>query len=371
MQKKVTGTKNNKKAPIKGASNQKNKKSTIFNYDLEVPDEKTQKKAKNLGRKKAKNVSQKKAIKNQKDKEDKFLELNETPQVNKKQLKKIKKQKKKEKLEKNKEIKYQEKLEEKRRKAHKKVSIKDIKRREKTKKIASYIFLVILVITGIILFLLSPIFNISKIEVNGNEQISSDEIISLSGIQKGSNLFSTSKKQLSDKIKENPYIGTVTITRKLPMTLSISVKERKVEFLLEYGNSYAYIDEKGFILEISSKNIQDKQKIRGYSTPEDQIKPGNRLCEEDLKSLDEIYTILDTSYNYSLQQCITSINISDKSNYVLYLESERKTVELGNADNLDIKMLYLQSILEKDKDKEGIVFLNVDFKNKNPYGRYN
>ena len=364
MQKKVTGTKKNKKAPTKGASNLKNKKSTIFNYDLEIPDEKTQKKSKK--------PTQNKKAKKQQNKEDKFLEVNETPQINKKKLNKIKKQKKKEKQIKEKEIKKQEKLEEKQRKIRKKkVSIKDRKRREKAKKITGYIFLVLLIITGIILFLLSPIFNISKIEVNGNEQISSDEIISLSGVQKGSNLFSTSKKHVIDRVKENPYIDTVSITRKLPMTLSISVKERKVEFLLEFGSTYAYIDEKGFILEISSENIQDKKKIRGYETPEDQIKPGNRLCEEDLKKLDVIYTILDTSNNYSLQQYITSINISDNSNYVLYLESERKTVELGNTDNLDIKMLYLQSIIEKEKDKEGIVFLNVDFKNKNPYGRYN
>ncbi len=370
MQKKVTGTKKNKKAPTKGASNLKNKKSTIFNYDLEIPDERTQKKTKNLLKKQDnKNVAPKKATKS---KEDKFLELNETPQINKKKLNKIKKQKKKEKSIKEKEIKQQKKLEEKQRKIHKKkISIKARKRREKAKKITGYIFLVILVITGIILLLLSPIFNIAKIEVNGNEKISSDEIISLSGVQKGSNLFSTSKRQAITKIKENPYIDTVTINRKLPMTFSISVKERKIEFLLEFGSTFAYIDEKGYILEISSENIQDKQKIRGYATPEDQIKPGNRLCEEDLKSLDEIYTILDTSKNYSLQEYITSINIADNSNYILYLESERKTVELGSTDNLDIKMLYLQSIVEKEKDKEGIVFLNVDFKNKNPYARYN
>ena len=55
----------------------------------------------------------------------------------------------------------------------------------------------------------------------------------------------------------------------------------------------------------------------------------------------------------------------------IYLENEKKTVHLGSIDNLDIKMLYLQSIIERDKDKESLVFLNVDYKEKNPYGRYN
>ncbi len=347
MQKKNIGS--NKKAPIKGASNINNKKSTIFNYDLEVS-----------------------APKSKSKKNQKISEPESIKKVNTKRLNKIKKQKKKEKVKINKEIKKQEKLEEKQRISHKKkLTPKQIKKRERTKKIATWLSILILIIVAITLFLLSPIFSISRIEVKGNTQISSDEIISLSRIEKGMNLFSVNKKHVITNVKENSYIDDVKISRKWPTTLQITVQERNVELLLEYGSSYAYLDKNGYILEISTENIADKPKLRGYKTSEDQIKPGNRLCEEDLESINVVYTILNVTENYSIRQAISSINISDDSNYVLYLESEKKTVNLGTTDNIEIKMLYLQSILEREKDKEGIIFLNVNFKDKYPYGKYN
>ena len=184
------------------------------------------------------------------------------------------------------------------------------------------------------------------------------------------NMFSINKRETIENIKENPYIENVKIERKLPKRILITVTERTAEFLLEFGGSYAYIDRQGNILQISSENISDKQKIVGYKTLEENIKPGNRLCKEDLESINNIFTILNVAENYSLKNLITSINISDNSNYLLYMESEKKTVNLGTTENIEAKMLFLQSILEREKGNEGIIYLNVDFKNKNPYGRF-
>ncbi len=303
--------------------------------------------------------------------EDKFIGAEEVPKISKKKLKKIKKQKKKERARLNKQIKKQEKFEEKQRVVHKKrLTAKQVRKREKIKRITAYLFVIVLVITAFTLFLLSPVFNIDKIEIKGNSQISSNEIISLSRIEKEMNMFSINKRETIENIKENPYIENVKIERKLPKRILITVTERTTEFLLEFGSSFAYIDRQGNILQISSENISDKQKIVGYKTLEENIKPGNRVCKEDLESINNIFTILNVAESYSLKNLITSINISDNSNYVLYIESEKKTVNLGTTENIEAKMLFLQSILEREKGNEGIIYLNVDFKNKNPYGRF-
>ena len=39
--------------------------------------------------------------------------------------------------------------------------------------------------------------------------------------------------------------GIVKIGRKLPSTLVVKITERKIEYLLEFGSSFAYIDEEG------------------------------------------------------------------------------------------------------------------------------
>ena len=60
---------------------------------------------------------------------------------------------------------------------------------------------------------------------------------------------------------------------------------------------------------------------------------------------------------------VTSIDISDKSNYSIYLNGEKKRVYLGDGSNLSNKMLYVQAIIEQEKGKEGEIFLNGDLNN--------
>lgn len=232
---------------------------------------------------------------------------------------------------------------------NKNLNYKKQQKRAKVKKVASILFVIILCITAVILFLLSPIFNITEILVEGNEQISTNEIVSLSGIEKGTNIYKMSSKQITENIQENKYISDVKISRKLPSTILLTIKERKPEFYIEFGGSFAYIDKQGYIVELTLKTLEDKPKLLGYKTSEEKIIAGNTLCEEDIENISEILKILNVAETYSLKERITSINISDSSNYVLYLQSENKTVNLGTTEKVDTKMMYLQSIIEKEK----------------------
>ena len=386
MQKKIAKNKvdsKDKKAPRKGAS-----RESIFNYDIEVTEEMDKKREeKKLRLQKQREKEQKKIEKEKRKRleklkkeksenqtievltEEKFIGAKELPPVNKKAIEKLKKQKRKAKNKRKKEIIKQAKREEKERLKGQRPQITEKQARQikKVKKALINVSLIILIITAITLFLLSPIFSIENISIKNNEKLSQEEIISLSQIEKGTNLFKIRNAEIKNNIKENAYVDEVKVNRILPNTIEITVTERQVAYLLEYGSSYAYIDEQGYILEISSENITDKIKIRGYKTTEDNIKPGNRLIKEDLNKLNDVAIITDTAKNSGINAQITSINIENQNEYSLYMESEKKTVHIGSISNLDTKMLYLQVMLEKEKDNEGEIFLNIDFKTKNPY----
>ena len=66
---------------------------------------------------------------------------------------------------------------------------------------------------------------------------------------------------------------------------------------------------------------------------------------------------------------ISEINITDSSNYILNLEKEKKKVYLGDASNLGTKMLWINKFLEEEKKSEGVIFVNMDLNNENPYYR--
>lgn len=254
----------------------------------------------------------------------------------------------------------------------KKITKKEKKRRKKIKRIKFVlkIFLLLCVIAGIIVFAFtSPIFNIKDIKVINNSQITSENIISLSGIKTGENLFKFSSIKAQNGIKENPYIESVKVNRKFPNTIEIDVKERTATYSVDFLGKYAYINNQGYILEISedSKNMPI---ILSVSTPEEQINAGNRLNEEDLEKLEDVLKITAVMTENNLNDKVTSIDIKDKNEYIIYLEEEQKTVHIGDSTNLNNKILYVLAILEAEKGKKGDIYVNGDLNNKfQPYFR--
>ena len=336
----------------------------IFDYEQEI--KKTQPKNKKLTRKAKSKIND--SEKNSKLAQKKLKE-------NKKKIQNIKKRKKEEKAKQIKEIKTRQKIENKiqNRKAQPRLTLKQIKQKKRNKKIIRNSLIALIILSAILLLILSPIFYIKEIKVIGNEKVPTQQVISLLKIGNQTNIFKESERDLKNKLKENAYIDTekTTIRKKLPDTLEVNIKERTIEFLFEFGSSYAYIDKKGYILEISSASVEGKIKVLGYQTSQEDIKAGNKLCDSDLLKLNDIIKIQNIAKNFDLSEKITSVNISDSDDYLIYMESENKTVHLGNANNIDTKMLFIKAILEKEKGNDGEIFVNIDLNKKNAYFKQN
>ncbi len=254
----------------------------------------------------------------------------------------------------------------------KKISREERKRKKRIKRIKLFVklFLFVGIIAGGITFALtSPIFNIKDINVINNITIPSDTIVSLSGLKPEENIFKFYKGDVINKIKENPYVESVEIHRKLPSTIEIDVTERVATYNVDYMGKYAYINTQGYILEISDDS-RGMPIIQGATTSEDEIVPGNRLNENDLRRLEVVIRIMNAAKDSGLDGQVTSIDISNENEYSIYLNDEKKTVHLGDASNLSNKMLYIQAIIEQEKGKEGEIFVNGDINNNfNPYFR--
>lgn len=236
------------------------------------------------------------------------------------------------------------------------------RKKKKIKRIIKWTTLFLLIIGGIIFALVSPIFNINEIQVDNNNQIATETIISLSQLQIGQNLFRFNKDKVEKEIKTNPYIESVNIKRKLPNKIEITIEERNKNYNVEFLNGYAYINNQGYILEISEQKL-DLPVIQGTSTEAEQIVAGNRLNTEDLEKIETVIQIMNICRNYELEQKVSTIDITNKSNYIIYMEEEKKTIYLGDESNLSNKMLYVPTILEENQGKEGTIYLNGDINN--------
>ena len=240
-----------------------------------------------------------------------------------------------------------------------------LRKKKKIKRIVKFITLILLIAGGMTFALVSPIFNIKEIQVINNKQIATETIISLSQLQEGQNIFRFNRNKVEKEIKTNPYVEIAEIKRKFPNKIEISIKERQKNYNVEFLNGYAYINNQGYILEISEQKL-DLPVIKGIETEQEQIVAGNRLNTHDLGKIEVVIQIMNICRNYELEKKVSSIDITDKNNYIIYMEEERKTIYIGDGNNLNNKMLYVPAVIKENEGKEGNIYIDniIDTVNK-------
>lgn len=236
--------------------------------------------------------------------------------------------------------------------ANKKITQK----KRKSRKIVTILSLIIIVTIIIVLILFSDLFNITKITVVNNSKVTEEEIIQNSGLKIGNNMFKTLKVTSKTKIKNNPYIEDVKISKKLNGEIIIDVKERTVTYMLQKEDEYVYINNQGYILEKSDEKLEIPI-IIGYSTTE--FVEGNRINVEDLKKLGVVIELMGVAKNNGINKIITTVDISDENNYILEIPSEGKIVQFGDKTNINVKILWIVDLISREKGIEGEIVLNV------------
>ena len=226
---------------------------------------------------------------------------------------------------------------------------------KKSHKILKIFIILFLLLISIVLILLSPLFNIKSIVVKNNNLVSKEEIISLSQINMDDNIFKYLNIDIMKNVEANPYIEEVNIIRKYPSQIIIEVQEREIEYILKINETYVYIDNQGYILEVTSEEYKSPE-IIGYKTEAKDILAGNRLIEEDLLKLENINLISNYAKENELNDKILSYNIEDDT-IAISLVGE-KVAYIEDFTNLNIKMLSLKVILERTEGKPGEIFLD-------------
>ena len=248
--------------------------------------------------------------------------------------------------------------------AREKINAKQALKMKKKKKI-KITATVLLVLFTIILILSSPLFSIKDITVSGVSKLTSEEVISTSGITTNVNIFALNKLKAKKKLLENPYVADVYIKRNYPNNISIEVKEKVPTFMIQFANSYIYVNNQGYMLEISTEPL-NLPVLLGIKTDLSNVKPGKRLDVEDLKKFNILIQIMDITKNFELNTLISRIDITDSSDYIVYMDSESKKIYLGDAIDLNTKILPLAEILNQTTGKSGEIFLNMDLNEQNP-----
>ena len=193
----------------------------------------------------------------------------------------------------------------------------------------------------------------------------------MSGVNQGDNIYKRSSKEIKDSLFENAYIEDATIKKKLPNTIEINIVERNINYMIQFSDTYVYLNNQGYMLEQTTEKA-NVPIIVGLSTDQNSVVIGGRLNTDDLSKMNKIIKICELAKINELSEFISKIDISNEKNYVVEMESRGKIINFGDCSNysdLNTKMLYLTSILAVTDNSREEIFLNVDLNTNKVYSR--
>ncbi len=234
------------------------------------------------------------------------------------------------------------------------------------KKIYTYILMgIALLIFIVMLLMLSPWLNIKNIEINGLETLEKADIIRQIKLDKTTNILSFNNFIVKRRLKNNYYIESVKLTKKLPDTVTIDITERQIVGYVPYINDYMYIDESGMVVDIKSSYTEPLPIIYGLNF--DSFTIGKKLKTDNDEAFSIVMEITNAIKDKEDLKQILKIDISNLEDIHLYMEN--LDIILGNREGLNIKINTLNEIVKNFKPEEK-GFLYIDDINKPPIFKY-
>ncbi|MBQ9105309.1 MAG: FtsQ-type POTRA domain-containing protein [Mailhella sp.] len=165
----------------------------------------------------------------------------------------------------------------------------------------------------------SPYFAITNIEVSGNSQVKTKDILAVCGIERGANSLAVKVHEAEQKLVKNPWIESVSIRRELPGSFSIKIKERVPVFFAKKDDILYYINDQGLLIApVTSGNF--------LSLPMLELGPGG---EESLHLIaDFVREFRRSGFPFKLSQ-ISWVRLSAANGFELYWEPRRMSLAVG------------------------------------------
>lgn len=169
---------------------------------------------------------------------------------------------------------------------------------------------------------------IENIMVNGNKHINTAEILSLASIEKGVFMLDLKIADISRKLHNIPWVEKVSIRRKIPNTVLITVYERKPIAFVNLGPVYL-TDRSGFLWPLKPNTYWNLPVVSGLK---DTVAEGTtrRLTTEGLLRMNSFFEEVHKVDN-SIPPGIAQVDFSKKDIVRIRLESIPTQVALNSA----------------------------------------
>lgn len=191
------------------------------------------------------------------------------------------------------------------------------------------------------------VLNVRNIEIEGNQKLDAGYLESLTGITSDTHLLKMDVKAVERALCSEPYIQSVSISRRFPATVILEIRERKPQGMIIQNGKYHLVDSSGYILESLVEMPQGVVEIRDMQAP--MLFPGKEISGEDFTSA----MSLRGSLPLELEEITEAVGYHHEEG--LYIVSKGTMVIYGDTSDLSRKNLVALLALRELVDNYGAI----------------
>lgn len=225
-------------------------------------------------------------------------------------------------------------------------------RYRKRKKAASQVMEMTVVVLAVLATLMvltcSQVFKVRSVLVVGNRNISKEDIIALSGVREGDNLFSLSDAELKKRLEQNWYIEYIGHEFDYRGTLTLHINERMGMGVVNAFGLYFVVDASGMVLECAGSVYPDTvagPQITNLVWIDNAVRQSEADClcatARSCKPWQRVLGALDTT---NLLGRVASLDLKSLENIKL-LTTDGASIVLGDDGSLETKLLIAREVL--------------------------
>jgi len=235
------------------------------------------------------------------------------------------------------------------------------KRKLKRMKTGLKLFLTLmLIVAASVLLAISPLFNITDIEVSGSKHYENETIIDIAGITVGSNGFKMLSADLSgilslryswaekNIIRSCPYVKSAVVKFVPPAKVAIGIVERDAFCIIPYLGTSLVVDDEGYVIDTAAEaEAMGLPVIKGIKIKKYEL--GSRIEIDEPDSLNSVVTLIktveesDRNSRNKISGLIDSVDVADPANILVFLDS-RIVVNIGGLQDLRYRVEVMKHI---------------------------
>ncbi len=237
--------------------------------------------------------------------------------------------------------------------------------------VAASVLVVLLVAFMVAVSVLSrtSVFSIENVEAVASEHLSEEDIVRLAQVEDGSTLINVDTDVIAENLRRNPWVESVSFERGFPDTLTITVTEREVAYVVLIGTSEIgwYMGGDNVWIEPVQIEAGDNESLSDAALDlavgmgavlitdlPSSVSPQAGAVATDEEILNAQAFVEQFSSDFASQVVCYSAPSSDDISCIL---SSGVLVELGSPSSIDSKEAAIEDILASEEGQ--VTYINV------------